>query len=81
MILLLFQLVLMADDKGIPQQTSESVTLTIKVIRNQNSPRFDKGVYQETMDMTEDVGKLIKQMVAVDEDNRVNIYRLYHSPA
>ena len=62
---------MVARDAGSPQKTSDVATVTIEVIRNENSPKFEKDRYTATINQNEGSGKRIVQVRADDKDEKV----------
>ena len=69
----IFQLNLYAIDKGVPPQRTGPNVVTVKVIRNKNSPKFSTRDYKRTIRQDVSPGTSVVSVVARDTDTRVNI--------
>lgn len=70
---LLLQLSLIAKDLGNPPKTSDVSILSIRVIRNENPPSFDRKLYTETIQQNAVVGLVVTTVRASDPDPVVRI--------
>lgn len=65
------QLSIVALDAGNPQLRSQVAKVTVEVIRNENSPQFEKKTYPFPIDQNVGAGKSITVVKAKDPDAKV----------
>jgi hypothetical protein len=68
-----YLLVVVAEDMGTPIRLSSNMTLTVKVKDvNDNPPKFDRAVYDFTVEENVSIGHPIERVIATDDDSDHN---------
>ena len=69
-----FQLNVVARDSGFPpRNSSQDARVNVRVMRNRNTPRFDRERYSEAVDERTEVGSVVIDLNANDGDSNVSI--------
>lgn len=68
-----YKFIVLAKDQGKNQMVSDNATVVIEVVRNENTPIFERTIYTAGINQNQGVGNRVAQVRAVDKDPEVGL--------